>query len=155
MLPGLPIDGPLIQGLLGTSRTFLGTPHILNEVPKSWLGRILHRSTKKTRKTLFKPIGRTLLHLRSRPFHKHATCELLSRSCTRIPSLSLVLYLVFCISFLFINGIKYKHIRAQTCMHSVRRQQDRTVQRMEKKIPAAFDLLISYFEFNLSILQLC
>ena len=37
MIPGLPIDGPLIQGLLSTSRTLLGTPHILNEVPSNGL----------------------------------------------------------------------------------------------------------------------
>ena len=34
MLPGLSIDIFLIQGLLGTYRTFLGTPLIPNEAPK-------------------------------------------------------------------------------------------------------------------------
>ena len=36
------MDVPLIQGLLGTSRTFLGLPYILNKPPKSWLGRNTH-----------------------------------------------------------------------------------------------------------------
>jgi hypothetical protein len=36
-----PYDGcPLIQGLLGTSWTFLGLPYVLYEPIKSWPGRI-------------------------------------------------------------------------------------------------------------------